>query len=115
MRWRKRSCKPWRFPMPLHDISYQHWEGTHVGIWGRRLAIARNGVSACLKNPWMRRLIALAWIGALLITAILFGIGQLLIKDSLVNQWLGESGPLLQSLTSWLEQHPDTAVRTVQN
>ena len=22
-RWRKRSCKPWRFPMPLHDVNYQ--------------------------------------------------------------------------------------------
>ena len=105
--------------MPLHDISYQHWEGTHVGIWGRRLAIARNGLTACLQNKWMRYLVVVCWMAALAMTAFLFLIGQLLVADSIVVQWVGTFNPQLQTfvhmLTSWLEQHPGISVRTSQN
>ena len=105
--------------MPLHDISYQHWEGTHVGIWGRRLAIARNGLMACLQNKWMRYLIVICWMGALVMTVFLFLIGQLLVADSVVVKWVGTFNPQLQTfarmLTSWLEQHPEISVHTSQN
>ena len=105
--------------MPLHDISYQHWEGTHVGIWGRRLVIARNGLTACLQNKWMRYLVVVCWMAALAMTAFLFLIGQLLVADSVVVQWVGTFNPQLQSfahmLTSWLEQHPEISVHTSQN
>jgi ABC-2 type transport system permease protein len=105
--------------MPLHDISYQHWEGVHVGLWTRRLAIARNGLTACLRNRWMRHLVVVCWMAALAITAELFLIGQLLVADSIVVRWVGNFNPQLQlfvrTLTSWLEQHPEISVRTTQN
>jgi len=41
--WRKPSSRPSNYPMPLHDTSYKHWEGVHLGVWQRRLVIARNG------------------------------------------------------------------------
>jgi len=106
--------------MPLHDISYQHWKGVHVGLWGRRWVIARNGLTACLQNRWMRHLIVLCWITALVMASMLFLVGQLLVSDSIVVQWLANLNyPGLQAfarlLTTWLELHPEISVRTTQN
>jgi len=105
--------------MPLHNISYQHWDGVHLGVWHRRWAIAWNGLSACLRNKWMRHLLLVCWGGALTMTTLLFLVGQLLVADSIVVQWVGNFNPGLQSfahmLTSWLEEHPEISVRTTQN
>src|SRR6266566_1783351 len=105
--------------MPLHDISYQHWKGVHVGLWGRRWVIASNGLIACLQNRWMRHLVLLCWVAALGMAAIMFLVGQLLVADSIVVQWVANFSPELQSfarmLTTWLEHHPEISVRTTQN
>ena len=105
--------------MPLHDTSYKHWEGVHLGLWSRRLVIARNGLTACLRNRWMRYLVVLSWGATLGMTALLFLVGQLLVADSIVVQSVGNFNPGLQSfahmLTAWLEQHPEISVRTTQN
>ena len=47
--------------MPLHDVNYKHWEGTHLGVWSRRWAIAKNGLVACLQVRWMAYLVVLCW------------------------------------------------------
>jgi ABC-2 type transport system permease protein len=105
--------------MPLHDISYKHWDGVHLGVWARRLAIARNGLTASLRNRWIRYLVVLCWGGALGMTALLFLVGQLLVADSIVVRWVGNFNPGLQTfahlLTAWLEQHPEISVRTTQD
>jgi hypothetical protein len=105
--------------MPLHDISYKHWDGVHLGLWSRRLVIARNSLTACLRNRWMRHLVVLCWVAALGMTALLFMIGQLLVADSIVVRWVGNFNPGLQMfarmLTTWLEQHPEISVSTTQN
>jgi len=105
--------------MPLHDISYQHWEGAHLGLWRRRLVIAANGLTACLQNRWMRHLLLLCWVAALAMAALLFLIGQLLVADSVVVQWVANFNPGLQAfarlLTTWLELHPEISVRATQN
>jgi ABC-2 type transport system permease protein len=105
--------------MPIHDISYKHWDGVHLGVWHRRLAIARHGLTACLRNKWMRHAVVLCWGSALAMTGLLFMVGQLLVADSVVVQWVGNFNPGLQSfarlLTTWLEQHPEISVRTTQN
>jgi hypothetical protein len=105
--------------MPLHDASYKHWDGGHLGIWRRRAVIALNGLKGCLQNKWMRHLVVLCWGAALIMVAVLFVIGQLLVADSIVVQWVGNLNPQLQafvrSLISWLEQHPEVSVRTTQN
>ncbi len=105
--------------MPLHDTHYQHWDGVHLGVWSRRLAIARNGLTACLRNKWLRQVVVLCWCAALVMTALLFFVGQLLVADSIVVQWVGNFNPQLQSFvhmfTTWLEQHPEISVRTTQN
>ena len=105
--------------MPIHDIRYQHWEGTHIGLWGRRLVIARNGLMACLQMKGVWQLVVMCWLSALAMSAVLFMVGQLLVADSIVVQWAGTLNPQLQMfvrlLTTWLEQHPEISVRTTQN
>jgi hypothetical protein len=105
--------------MPLHDISYQHWLGAHLGIAYRRWVIASNGLTACLQNRWMRHLVLLCWVSALALSVILFLVGQLLVADSLMVQWVANFSPELQTfarmLTIWLEHHPEISVRTTQN
>ncbi|PWU11662.1 MAG: hypothetical protein C5B50_22940, partial [Verrucomicrobia bacterium] len=105
--------------MPLHDTSYQHWDGVHRGLWHRRWVIARNGLVASLNNKWLRYLVLMCWSGGLVMTAALFLIGQLLVADSIVVQWVGNLNPDLQAFartfTAWLEQHPEVSVRTTQD
>lgn len=105
--------------MPIHDIRYKHWEGTHVGLWGRRLVIARNGITACLQTKGVWQFVVMCWLSALVMTAVLFLVGQLLVADSVVVQWAGNLNPQLQMfvrlLTTWLEEHPEISVRTTQN
>ena len=105
--------------MPLHDTSYQHWHGIHLGLWGRRWVIARHGLGACLQIKGMRQLVGLCWAAALVMTGLLFLVGQLLVADSVVVQWLSNLNPVLQVsaglLTTWLEQHPEISVRTTQD
>ena len=105
--------------MPLHDTSYQHWEGRHLGLWHRRWAISRNGLTACLQIKGMRHLVVACWLAALAMTTLLFGVGQLLVADSIGVQWVGNLNPQLQAFvrtfTSWLEQHPEVSVRTTQD
>jgi ABC-2 type transport system permease protein len=105
--------------MPLHDTSYQHWEGVHRGLWQRRWTIARNGLTACLQIKGMRHLVVICWVAALAMTALLFLVGQLLVADSIVVQWVSNLNPDLQSfartLTTWLERHPEVSVRTTQD
>jgi hypothetical protein len=105
--------------MPLHDASYKHWDGVHLGLWRRRLAITENGLNACLDNKAIRHMAVVCWISSLLVIGIQFILGQLLVADSIVLQWIDNFNPQLQSfarmLTTWLEQHPEISVRAVQN
>lgn len=105
--------------MALHDLGYRHWEGRHQGIWYRRGTIAAHGLQGALANRWMRYVLATAWGMVLVQTALLFGIGQLLVANSVVVRWSANLDPNLQlfirGLTTWLEQHPEISVRTAQN
>ncbi len=105
--------------MPLHDTSYQHWQGVHHGVWRRRWVIASNGLRGCLQNRWLQYLVVLCWGGGLAVAGILFAIGQLLVPDSVIVQWVGNLGPTQQMfarmLTTWLELHPQFSVGTTQN
>ena len=105
--------------MSLHDVTYQHWEGQHKGIWHRRWVIAANGLRSCLDNKWARHLILLAWILGLVQIALLFVVGQLLVEDSVVYTLVAQLDPqvrlIVNGLVSWLIDHPEISVRTTYN
>jgi hypothetical protein len=105
--------------MPLHEAHYQHWEGIHTGIWRRRWVIAQNGLAACLRTGSVRRVAMVCWMGGLMMTGILFFMGQLLLPDSIMAEWTAQLRPELQGfarmLTSWLVDHPEISIGTVQN
>jgi ABC-2 type transport system permease protein len=105
--------------MPLHDTRYQHWDGVHLGLWQRRLAIAQNGLTACVQTKLMRHLLLFCWTTSLAIAAVMFMIGQLLVADSLIVRGITNFNPQLQAfagmLTTWLAKHPEISVRTTQN
>lgn len=105
--------------MPLHDTSYQHWDGVHLGVWSRRWVIALNGIKGCLQNRALQYLVVLCWVAGLALAAVLFALGQLLVPDSIIVHWLGNLNPNLRTfaalLTSWLDSHPELSVGTTQN
>jgi ABC-2 type transport system permease protein len=105
--------------MPVHDAGYQHWQGHHLGIWHRRATIAVQGIHGCLQGKWMRHLILICWTISLAQVALLFMVGQLLVRDSMVVTWVANLNPDLQifaqGLTAWIEQHPEISVRCTQN
>jgi len=106
--------------MPLHDVSYKHYDGPRLGVWRRRVAIAKNGLTACLQVRWMMNLVVVCWGLGLVAAAILFLVGQLLVPDSAVSQWVATFvSPTLQQfanlLIHWLKEHPDISVKTTQS
>ncbi len=105
--------------MALHDTRYKHYDGLHLGIWSRRWAIASNSLKGCLNSKWMRHIITACWGLCLTQACILFMIGQLLVKDSMIVSWVANAGSHVQTfvggLTNWLAQHPEISVRTTQN
>ena len=105
--------------MPLHDVNYKHWDGAHLGVWSRRWAIAKNGLTACLQVRWMMNLVVLCWGFGLAAAVFLFMVGQLLVSDSAINRWIATLNPNLvmfaNLLTAWLQDHPEISVGTTQN
>ena len=75
-------------------------------------------MKACLANRWMRHLVVVCWIGGLVLAALLFAIGQLLVADSAIAQSTSGLNPILQTfarnLIVWLERHPEISVRATQ-
>jgi ABC-2 type transport system permease protein len=105
--------------MAIHSIGYQHWDGQRRSIWHRRQVIAAQGLRACLRGRWLKRLIVVSWSAALAQVAVLFFLGQLLVTDSLIVRGLGNLDPHLrtiaQGLMAWLEMHPEVSVGATQN
>jgi ABC-2 type transport system permease protein len=105
--------------MPLHEARYQHWAGQHTSIWGRRRVIAQNGLAACLSSKPLRHVMVICWTGGLLMAGFLFALGQLLVKDSIVAQWVSQMKPEIQTfarlLTDWLQNHPEVSVGVTEN
>jgi hypothetical protein len=105
--------------MPLHDLSYQHWNGVHNGVWRRRWTITSNGLRACLQNRWIRQSIMLCWVLALALALGLFLIGQMLVPNSAVIQWIGGFNTYAQTLgrffMAWLADHPEISIGATEN
>ncbi len=105
--------------MPLHDTRYQHWDGVHRGIWSRRATIARNALKGCWQNKWTRYVVSVCWTLSLTQAMVLFLIGQLLVKDSSLYDWVDQLHPQMQALVrsfvAWLEVNPKISVGVTQS
>ena len=105
--------------MPRVDTAYRHWTGRHQKLWWRRWVISEHGIRSSLANRWMRYLLVVCWVTALVEVAALFCVGQLLVADSLIVRLIPNTDAAIQAfvrgLTGWLEQHPEVSVRTTQN
>ncbi|MDA0750243.1 MAG: hypothetical protein O2964_05960 [Verrucomicrobia bacterium] len=100
--------------MSLYRSAYQHWQGRYLGIWYRRGAIAMNGIRSAWDNKWTRNMVLGAWMLSIVQAAILFGIGQLLVEDSVIYTLVEQFQPQLQTLAkglmSWIVAHPEISV-----
>ena len=103
--------------MSLYRSTYQHWKGKYQGIWYRRYAIAANGIQSAWSSKWTRNMVMAAWILSVVQAALLFGIGQLLVKDSVIYSLVEQLQPQLQvfanGLMSWIVAHPEISVRSI--
>jgi ABC-2 type transport system permease protein len=63
--------------MPIFDQGYQHWQGRLSGHFWRWLTITRQGVRVQLKNRWVRGVMLLALIPALLLATFMICWGLL--------------------------------------
>ena len=89
--------------MPIFDQGYQHWSGPLSGHSWRGLAIARQGMRVGQKNRFVRVVMLVSWLPALLLAVALCVWGLLERNSDLV-------APLLPILRSYLNveilQHP---------
>lgn len=82
--------------MPIFDQGYQHWSGTLSGHAWRGLAIARHGMRVGRKNRFVRILILLSWLPALVLAIALCGWGLLERGSELIT-------PLIPFLRSFID------------
>ena len=105
--------------MSLHNISYQHWDKAHEGIWYRRRVIALHGIRNFFNNWWAKQLVIGVWVIALAATALLFLIGQLLTTDNLLFTFTEQVGGIMQrvvhKLKDWLTSDMGNAVQTTHS
>jgi ABC-2 type transport system permease protein len=75
--------------MPIFDQGYQHWTGELSSHAWRWLPITRQGVRSGLKNRYLRIVLLLAWLPALLLAAMLCVWGLVERNSELVSSLLG--------------------------
>jgi ABC-2 type transport system permease protein len=84
--------------MPIFDQGYQHWQGTLSGHGWRWLAVARHGVRVGMQNRFMRIVILLAWIPALMLAGVICVWGLVEQKTAWAIQFLSGLLPVREFL-----------------
>ncbi len=94
---------------------YRRWKGESVGLWKRRLAIARYGLRLCLSGKIVKAFLVLA-LGQVLVLSVLFvSFGQLVTPESSLVNWIerlaGEKAvTVINGITSWALLYPEICV-----
>ena len=73
--------------MPIFDQGYQHWKGPLSGHAWRWLAISRHGLRTQLKGRYVRLLLILAWMPALVLVSVL-AVWGLFEQGAVGAEWL---------------------------
>jgi ABC-2 type transport system permease protein len=75
--------------MPIFDQGYQHWSGELAGHTWRWMVITRQGVRIGLKNRFVRILLLVAWVPALMLASVLCIWGLLERNSDLIAPFIG--------------------------
>ncbi|MBK1877738.1 ABC transporter permease subunit [Pelagicoccus mobilis] len=97
------------------SAKYRRWEGEGVGVWARRLSIARYGLKLCLSGKIIKIFLVLAGAQALILSGVFFFYGQLVAPESALLDWLERLGgeqvrTMFSALTSWALLYPEICV-----
>lgn len=97
------------------SAKYRRWEGESVGVWRRRLSIARYGLKLCLAGKLIRIFLVFAFSQALFLSALFFLFGQLVAPQSALLSFLEGIGGeqvtrVVNGLTSWALLYPEICV-----
>src|SRR5437868_6613290 len=71
--------------MPIFDQGYQHWSGHLAGHGWRWFAIAQRGVRNALQGRWVRLLMIVAWLPAIVLAVALCLWGLLERQSALID------------------------------
>lgn len=97
------------------NAEYRRWTGESVGVWQRRLSIARYGLRLCLAGRVIKLFLLLALAQSLPLAGVFFLFGQLVAPDSALILWLGALGgeqvtSVFNGLASWALLYPEIVV-----
>lgn len=97
------------------NAQYRRWQGESVGVWRRRLSIARYGLRLCLSGKIIRIFLVLAFAQTFVMGGVFFLFGQLVATESALLLWLEglggkELGSMISALTSWALLYPEICV-----
>ncbi len=97
------------------NAQYRRWEGQSVGVWQRRLSIARYGLRLCLAGKIIKIFLVLAFAQTLVLGGVFFLFGQLVAPESALLGWLEGIGGqeivrVISGLTSWALLYPEICV-----
>lgn len=97
------------------NAQYRRWKGESVGLWTRRLSIARYGLRLSLSGKVIKAFMAFGLIQVVILSAVFFVFGQLAATDSALINWITANGPeqatrMINGLTSWALLYPEICV-----
>lgn len=97
------------------NAQYRRWQGQSVGVWQRRLSIARYGLRLCLSGKIIKIFLVLAFAQTLVLGAVFFLFGQLVAPESALLTWLEGLGGeqvvrVISGLSSWALLYPEICV-----
>ena len=97
------------------SAQYRRWEGEGVGVWKRRMSIARYGLKLCLSGKIIKIFLVLAAMQALILSGVFFFYGQLVAVDSALLNWLERLGgeqirTIFNAVSSWALLYPEVCV-----
>ena len=98
--------------MPLHDLGYRHWEGELNPQSVRWWVIAQTGVRLAWRSRWLRRMLVLAWMPAVLAGIVFFAVENVLTTNpdlSLGIRRASSQWPFLEGVSDELEKDPASA------
>jgi hypothetical protein len=98
--------------VPLHDLGYRRWNGELSPPTVRWWVIAETGVRLAWRSRWLRRMLALAWLPAVVAAVCFFIVENALSQSPNVAHavaTLGQDFPMIRRLAQEIASDPEHA------